>query len=85
MWKSWAVVPRIERFVSCLIYSFPILSACFEASRNAIVLFLPLPNGSDRFAEKRHGDGRSNVGAVCTRAHLGRTLRGLGVLSTLVP
>lgn len=49
------------------------------------MLFLPLPNGSDRFAEKRHGDGRSNVGAVCTRAHLGRTLRGLGVLSTLVP
>lgn len=84
MWKSWVVVPRIECFVSCLIYSFPILSACFEASKDTIVLFLPLPNCSNRFAEKWHSGGCSDVGAVPTSTCLGQTLKDLGFLSTLV-
>lgn len=84
MWKAWVVVPRIECFVSRLIYSFPILSACFKASRNAIVLFLPLPNCSNRFAEKWRSDGCSDAGAVYTSAYLGQTLKDLAVPSTLV-
>lgn len=50
--KLWVVVLRIECFVSCLTYSFPILNTCFETSGGVIVLFLPLPNCSRRFAEK---------------------------------
>lgn len=37
--KSWVIVLGMECFVSCLTYSFPILTTCFEASGVSLCLF----------------------------------------------